>query len=181
LSGVTVLSNPPPDIDAIFFTRTTTNFVDLMPEPSSPQLYAIVTNINDIRWRQPGHTFRRLGDLLRVPELTMTDMASLNRASPFLKHNDPWDMYMLTDAAIERIPQQILSLLKVGDARYVIYAFGQGLKPAENSVVTSGPYFGVCTNYQITGETAVRAVLRVEGNARLPRPVIESFNFLPSE
>jgi hypothetical protein len=181
LSGVAVLSNPPPDIDAIFFTRTTTNFVDLMPEPSSPQLYAIVTNINDIRWRQPGHTFRRLGDLLSVPELTMTDMASFNRASPFLKHNDPWDMYMLSDAAIERIPQQILSLLKVGDARYVIYAFGQSLKPAENSVVTSGPYFGVCTNYQITGETTVRAVLRVEGNARAPRPVIESFNFLPSE
>jgi hypothetical protein len=27
----------------------------------------------------------------------------------------------------------------------------------------------------------VRAVLRVEGNARGPRPVIESFNFLPPE
>jgi CTP synthase (UTP-ammonia lyase) len=67
----------------------------------------------------------------------------------------------------------------------VVYAFGQALKPAEHSLVTtSGPFFGLCTNYQVTAESVIRAVVRVDNapSARapnnVPRLVVESFNVL---
>lgn len=97
----------------------------------------------------------------------------------------------LNDAAVEWLPQQIMSLLRRGEPRFVIYAYGQALHPAANSVLTSGPYFQMCTNYQITAEVATRAVVRVEGSpdprnrnhadAKMrypPRLVVESFNYL---
>ena len=92
----------------------------------------------------------------------------------------------LNDAAYERLPQQILSLLRVGTPRYVIYAYGQSLKPAEHSIVqAAGPFFGICTNYQITGEVLTRTVVRFENptnSAALPtRAVTESFSVLPPE
>jgi hypothetical protein len=88
----------------------------------------------------------------------------------------------------ERIPQQIMSLLRLGQTRFVIYSYGQTLRPAPNSIVTSsGQFFGLCTNYQITAEVATRAVVRVDNaptplntNAT-PHIVIESFNILPPD
>jgi hypothetical protein len=135
----------------------------------------------------PGGTFYRLGDILAVPELTVN--------SPFLNSGDPRGRLMdLNDSVYERIPQQVLGLLKGPDhPRFVIYTWGQSLKPAERSLVTSGPYFGMCTNYQVTAEVATRAVVRVEGTPEYPRPlsaqpplpnlrpVVESFNVLPPE
>jgi len=88
---------------------------------------------------------------------------------------------------IERIPQQIMGLLRGGDEppRFVIYAFGQALKPAEHSLVTvSGPFFGLCTNYQVTAESVIRAVVRVDNAPtprapnNVPRVYVESFNVL---
>ncbi len=101
----------------------------------------------------------------------------------------------LNDAAYEWLPQQIMSLLRLGEPRFVIYSYGQALHPAANSVLTTGPYFQMCTNYQITAEVATRAVVRVEGspnpahtnsfrplNKRYPpRVVVESFNYLPPD
>ena len=97
----------------------------------------------------------------------------------------------MNDAAYEWLPQQVMSLLRRGEPRFVIYAYGQTLHPAANSVLTSGPYIQMCTNYQITAEVATRAVVRVEGspdprNANHadpkkhypPRLVVESFNYL---
>jgi len=65
------------------------------------------------------------------------------------------------------------------------------LKPAPRSIVTSGPFFGLCTNYQITAEMATRTVVRFEGiqpyQSGRPsaitnlHPVIESFNVLPAD
>ena len=77
--------------------------------------------------------------------------------------------------------QQILSLLKVGEPRFVIYAYGQSLKPADRSILSSGPFTGMSTNYQITGETATRTLIRIEGAPNKPRAVIESFNVLPPD
>ena len=83
---------------------------------------------------------------------------------------------------VERIPQQIMGLLRGGEQpRFVIYSYGQALKPAERSLVTSGPFFGMCTNYQIMAETATRAVVRVEGAPNNPRVVLEEFNVLPPD
>jgi hypothetical protein len=96
----------------------------------------------------------------------------------------------LNDQAYERIPQQILGLLRVDTVpRFVIYAYGQALKPAEHSLVNSGGLFGLVTNYQVTAEVATRSVVRIEGvqstgNYRSMtnlHPVIESFNILPPD
>jgi len=79
-------------------------------------------------------------------------------------------------------------LLKLDPApRFVIYSYGQALKPADRSVVTSGKYFGMVTNYQITAEVATRTVVRIEGVQTNPHSttnlhaVIESFNVLPPD
>jgi hypothetical protein len=129
---------------------------------------------------------------MSVPELTTR--------SPFLNFADPpgapqgyTQQYAFNDEAYERIPREILSLLKVGDARYVVYAFGQSLKPADKSIVTSASnpnYFGICTNYQITGEVFTRSVVKVAnpdipfGSTKTnfnPRPVILNYNILPAD
>ena len=142
-------------------------------------------NTNAGRFIFPNQTFRRLGDILTVPELTI--------ASPFLNTNvPPGDPnYALNDAAYERLPQQIAGLLKVDSVpRFVIYSFGQALKPALRApFVTSGDFRGLCTNYQIMAETATRTVVRFEGVSpyqrgtptatRVLHPVIESSNVLP--
>ena len=68
----------------------------------------------------------------------------------------------------EWLPQQMMSLLRVSGTpqspmRYVIYCYGQTLRPAQNGIVTSGSLFGMCTNYQVVAETATRAVVSVQG------------------
>ena len=127
----------------------------------------------------PNATFQHLGDILNTPQLTV--------ASPFVNSNNA------TDEELERIPQQVMSLLTLNqDPRFVIYSFGQTLHPADHSQVTGGSFNGLCTNYQITAETATRAVVRVEGSpdpqyTKTPDPqgryypphiVVEQFNVL---
>ena len=120
-----------------------------------------------------------------VPELTT--------ASPILAQSntggDPLEFWV-KDIDYERIPDQILSLLKLGEPRYVIYAFGQSLKPE-----FVDPGSGVALNYQITGEVATRTVVHVDfdtvtnpfdprwGKPDVTRPhvVIDQFNILPPE
>jgi hypothetical protein len=102
----------------------------------------------------PNGVFTRVGDILAAPALSIT--------SPFLDIGDPANPTAPNDIAYEWLPQQIMSLLRVGQPRYVIYAYGQSLKPAQNSIVSGGPYYGTCTNYQITGEMETRTVVRFE-------------------
>jgi hypothetical protein len=154
------------------------------PPTAWPPVARLVHRINQFRaTNNVRQVFSRLGDLLAVPELTV--------ASPFLNTNTP-----LSDAAVERIPQQILGLLKADSVpRFVIYSFGQTLKPAPRSLymgnIGSGRYRGLCTNYQVVAEVVTRAVVRFEGVQPYGRsvppaitnlhPVIESFNILPSD
>jgi hypothetical protein len=148
-----------------------------------PALARIVNAINLTRANTnallpvfPNRNFQTLGDILAVPELTV--------ASPFLNTNvPPTDPnYVLNDAVYERIPQQILGLLKCDHTpRFVVYSFGQALKPADRSLVTSGQFARLCTNYQVMAEAATRAVLRVDGAPNNPHIVIESFNVLPPD
>jgi hypothetical protein len=97
----------------------------------------------------------------------------------------------------EWLPEQTMSLLRVGTARYVIYSYGQALKPAPNGTylgATPAGMFGMVTNYQVVSEIATRAVVRLDTmrtNAFIgtnatrivtsPRAVIESFNILPPD
>jgi hypothetical protein len=120
-------------------------------------------------------TFSRLGEILNTPELSV--------ASPAINTNSAKQLQLgINDEVYERLPQQILSLLQIdGTPRFVVYAYGQSLKPADHSIVSSGPQLGLCTNYQITGETALRAVVRIEGGRTNTHAVLEGFNALPPE
>ena len=153
-----------------------------------PPLVSIFNNINATRATFTNGVFHTLGDFLATPALTV--------ASPFLNTtislSDPH--CMLNDEVYERLPQQILGLLKCDHTpRFVIYAFGQTLKPeSTRAIVKSGLYAGMCTNYQIVAEAATRTVVRFDGVPQfLPgsppppittlHPVIESYTVLPPD
>jgi hypothetical protein len=140
-------------------------------------------------------TFEQVGDILAAPTLT--------EQSPFLTGQDFTNG--VSDELMEWLPQQTMSLLRCsGSPRYVIYCYGQTLKPAPNAIYTgSGPFFGMATNYQVVSEIATRAVVRFGsslGNVvtnttdhltytnwfTVPvvtnnNAVIESFNLLPPD
>jgi hypothetical protein len=119
----------------------------------------LVKAINDARTNTTRRVFSHLSDLLGVPQLTV--------ASPFLNTTGTpsTDNGGLNDAAYERLPQQIAGLLKADPVpRFVIYSYGQTLKPeGTRAFVRSGPFSGLCTNYQIMAEYATRTVVRFEG------------------
>ncbi|MCF7763683.1 MAG: pilus assembly PilX N-terminal domain-containing protein [Verrucomicrobia bacterium] len=170
LSGVSVLTNSSSNPGRLAGMQFESVFV----RPDSQQLQSIVAGINRARQAQPNGVFRTMGDVLATPELTVV--------SPFLSLNTRAQIERgLTDEAVERIPRQVLSLLKTDEPRMVIYSFGQSLKPAERSLVTLGNYYNICTNYQITGELVTKTVLRFEEAPYKPRTVVESFSILPPQ
>jgi hypothetical protein len=154
-----------------------------------PPLVRLVNGINNARTNTPRHVFSHLSELLAVPELTVASAFLNTNATPAI----PILNGGLNDAAYERIPQQIAGLLKDDSVpRFVIYAFGQTLKPeSTRAIVKSGPFTGLCTNYQIVAEAATRTVVRFEGVQRYLggspaaitnlHPVIESFTVLPPD
>ena len=120
----------------------------------------------------PGGFYTNLGSILSVP--------TLSDRSPFIdSRTDLVRNSNITDEVMERIPQQILSLMRPDESRAVVYCFGQSLKPAVNSLITApGTFYGLCTNYQVTGEYATKTVVRFDGvpNVRGPsglRSVVE--------
>jgi hypothetical protein len=185
LSGVVVLSNSL-DVLLLYEPHQYDPFL-IEPwarrAPAESQFYQIWTNIyqfqllngwipglrtNTVPW-----PMERVGDLLQIPQLTVH--------SPFVNTNDDGGISQrnlgLDDFAYEQIPQQILSLLRVGQPRFVIYAYGQTLKP-----VDIDPSTGIVRNYQVTAEYATRTVVRIEGDPRhRVRTVVESFNVLPPD
>jgi hypothetical protein len=171
LSGVPVLTTPTASSGLI-----STNIDPNQTYLGTNTIQYLVNYINAYRASLPGGVFTSVGQIAMVPQLTV--------ASPYLGTALPTT---LSDDVVERIPQEIMSLLRLGSPRYVIFSYGQSLKPADHSLVQSGNYFGMCTNYQITGEVVTRTVLRVDnfpvpGQAPTqPRVVVESFNVLPPE
>ena len=135
--------------------------------------------------------FEHKGDILATPQLA--------EQAPFLNWNNAAQKANgISDEMYEWLPQQAMSLLSVSSSpRYVIYTYGQALKPAKNGTyLGGGAYFGMVTNYQVVSEIATRAVLRLEtvrtnaidvngANSTIfvtpPRAVIESFNLLPPD
>jgi hypothetical protein len=186
LSGVLVMTNAVTDnqLNDDPLLRPTNSWMVVQPAgiydqtlaPAEwPQVARIVRGINATRATTNFNgSFKHLGDILAVPQLTVE--------SPFLNKGSLQKERALDDAAVERIPQQILGLLKVESApRFVIYSYGQSLKPANNGVMVSGPYFNLCTNYQVTAEVATKTVVRVEGVPNKPRVIVESYNPLPPD
>jgi hypothetical protein len=197
LSGVNVLTNWPAS-GVVHWTNIQPvgvyNSFDLNPADLPPALQ-IVNAINNVRRTNfPNSTFYRLGDILATPELTVNPYTNQVWSSYLNTSVQAWSPYFnmnalyggaasnLTDEVVERIPQQVLGLLQCEPPRFVIYAYGQALKPADQGLVTSGPFFGLCTNYQVTAEAATRTVLHLEGALTgNPQIIIDSFNVLPPE
>jgi hypothetical protein len=118
--------------------------------------------------------FEHVGDILGVPQLS--------DQSPFLNLNtngvvDGTQLQNgISDEMYEWLPQQMMSLVRVSGTpqspvRYVIYSYGQALKPAPNGIYTGNTTlangqsaFGMVTNYQVVAEAATRTVLRYDGN-----------------
>ena len=184
LAGVVALNNPASPVDLLIGDPIPTAPLVINPAFGSPDtpVGRIVAAINNVRATNTMFkgTFQHLGEICSVPELTVS--------SPFLDTvGTDQARSGITEEMYERIPQQIMSLLKLGEPRFVIYAYGQALHPAPRSIVTSGQLFGLCTNYQITAEVATRTVLHFEGAPKpgdtnsLPRVVVDSFNVLPPD
>jgi len=178
LSGVIALNGDPKGR----LIAPGTNFAAVAIEPvglngTNSSLLRIVNAINDVRSTNFAGSFRKMGDILAVPELTVK--------SPFLNvTNDTQATWGVNDSVCERIPQQISGLLALDPPRFLVFAYGQALKPAPRSIITSGAFFNLCTNYQVTAETATRTVFRIDGlNERPPNPrvVIEKFSALPPD
>ena len=181
--------------------------VPVEPEAVVPGVREMVARINDKRGT---NQFTRLSDILSVRAFTTDYLTNLGGWFPgFDPMNPPPNKlnFKLHDSDYERIPEQVLGLLKVGEARFAVYAWGQSLKPARfgvtkngRNVERSGPSIltadvqgvgdrGTVMNYQVTGEAATRTILNVEferdnNNQPIysrPRIVVESFNVLPNE
>lgn len=102
-------------------------------------------------------------------------VANAYPAPPYMQYWQPVTD-ALSDVLIERIPQQTLGLFQLEQSpRVKIYAYGQSLRPADRGLyVLSGPFQGMVTNYQITGESVATAVVRIDGLPEpgfLPRPL----------
>jgi hypothetical protein len=196
-SGVMVLSNNASDFLIQASRQSAGSITTYTNFPISPAgtnvnsaLWQIVQGIYNTRtnFSNPDGVrgaFEHAGYILSVPQLTVQ--------SPFLHLsnyvNNAWvsdpsqRAKGISDEMYEWLPQQVMSLLHAGPPRYVIYCYGQALKPAPDSLVTSGGnIFGMCTNYQVVAESAARAVVRVDGaGTPTPHVVVESFNPLPPD
>lgn len=182
LSGVEV-----PTLTNINGKVVVTNTI-IQPVVNEINLDELVNGIGGINYRRQGMTgevFSSLSEFLSIPNLVGTNSPYLRppyvTPAAFAEAAD-----VLTDADYEAIPRQILSLLKPGEPRFVVYAFGQSLKPAPQSIIAGGPFRGLCRNYEVTGELAAKAVMRVDSYPQKNAPprlqaVIESYNILPPD
>ncbi len=162
-----------------------TNIIQPVAIDPNKAVENLVEAINARRGQMTGQVFSSISDFLSVSNLT-TLSPFLN--PPYVPNPPALNATPLRDWHYEAIPEKILSLVHAGDRRFVIYAFGQSLKPAPQSILTGGPYRGLVTNYEVSGELATRTVMRVELDDRnnppaapLPRAVVETFNILPPD
>jgi hypothetical protein len=191
LSGLVAITNDLPFVQPGFAVTNTYQIVNpagfinpALAYTNQPPVWQIVDGplgINATRANTnifPFQGFVHAGDVLATP--------ALSTYSPFL-NNGPlvgfgkqqW-AYGINDEEYEWLPQQIMGLVRATQPRYVLYCFGQTLRPAPNGTVLSGPYFQMVTNYQVTAESGIRAVIRIDGaNTSTPHAVIESYNPLP--
>jgi hypothetical protein len=127
----------------------------------------LTNGINNIRSANVNGLFHKTGEILAAPALTVQ--------SPFLTNST---LATVSDEVVERIPQQIMGLLKVGEPQFVVYAWGESLRP--KNLYLSSPNNNLCTNYEITGEFLSRTVCHVVHTNGPPKMVIDSYNIEPA-
>ncbi len=169
LGSLSVLTNAAPQAN---------NLAETFIQPESIQLHRIVDSINATRASRPGGAFQYLGEILATPALTTN--------SPYL-NLQPGASINIPDEAYERIPQQILSLLKADDPWVVVYTYGQSLAPSGPPVLAPGqPYDRMYTNYHVTAEVLTKHFMRITNaspnpNVIAPMAVRQRFQYLPNE
>jgi len=188
-SGMTALTNTsarPIAGASVAYAYTNINPAGL--NSAGSPLWEIVNGPNGINATRantnlfPYHAFLHAGQVLATPALSV--------ASPFLNTNGPNSrlragtgnplQYGINDEMYEWLPQQMMGLVRGTEPRYVVYCLGQSLRPAPNGKVLGGAWDGLVTNYQVTAESIIRAVIRVDNaNSPQPRAVVESYNVLP--
>jgi hypothetical protein len=142
LDGMTVLTNT--DFG---------QFDSITMSSSSPQAATIAAALDTMRSAQPNRTFRNIGDLLAIPELST--------GSPWLDLSGAAQLYSsMTDEAYEAIPSQILPLLRPDSIGAVSQSSGTlqvqftGLDGYAYVVQTSSnlsDWTAVSTNYPVNG------------------------------
>ena len=154
-SGMVVMTNTASGITPIVISPAGTGGI------TNSAVGWTVTNINFVRTNMVNldgvkGVFEHIGDVLRSPLLT--------EQSPFLNWKDlNQRQNNISDEVYEWLPQQSMGLLRLNPSpRYVIYCYGQALRPAPNSVNLTASNFGLVTNYQVVAESAARAVLSVK-------------------
>jgi len=107
LDGLTVLTNSASELDPITISS------------NSPQAGMIAQGIQTARANAKNGIFRDAGDVLATPELSI--------ASPFINTNGLSTLYAngLTDEALEKIPTQLIPLLRVDSFGKIFSANGQ--------------------------------------------------------
>ncbi|MGA1235660.1 MAG: hypothetical protein ACO34E_02220 [Limisphaerales bacterium] len=144
---------------------------------ASDQFYRLVLGINTNRMMRPSGQYQTMGEILSAPVLT--------DQSPYLNlAGMQVGQARVNDAVYEAIPRQMLGLVRKDEPYFVVYSYGQALKPAERSLVlTPGPFFNLCTNYQIVGEVLTKTGFRIErstaGTNVFYNAVVEDFEILP--
>jgi hypothetical protein len=175
-SGLVVYTNANTNlVDVTIAAPAGPNYTNYVPGLQSSYLADLWQSIQQTREQMPGQAFQHLGDILATP--------ALSDDSPFIPTSLEGQMLPYnSDAVYEWLPRQTLSLLTVGAPRYVVYCYGQALKPAPNGIVTSGPYALMCTNYQIVSETATRNLVQVlTSNTNAPQIVLKGSVSLPPD
>lgn len=174
-----------------------------MIEPGDGGVSNIVASINAFRagfntkvhWYKPNANanpsnivyrtgFNHLGDVLGAP--------AFSDQSPYLFISGDGKPVAIDsqvfregvrDEMMEKIPQSILGLLAKDEPRFVVYSFGQSLKPAQGSMATSADFYGMITNYAISGEVITKTTFRIDGEVDDPakplRAVVENHTILP--
>jgi hypothetical protein len=193
LSGMVTLTNNAAKV----FPTTVFSYTNLIINPAGivnsaaaytnqPPVWQIVNGpfgINATRANTnmfPYQSFTHAGSVLATP--------ALSTYSPFLNNGNltgfgqqQW-AYGINDEEYEWLPQHIMGLVRASEPRYVLYCYGQALRPAPNGTVLSGSFSQLVTNYQVVAESGLRVVIRVDNaNTATPRAVVESSTVLPPQ
>ncbi|MDP6903392.1 MAG: hypothetical protein QF406_02980 [Verrucomicrobiota bacterium] len=141
---------------------------------NSSKFENLVTAINSLRGTQvPLPIFSRASDILGVEELTdkspyLTEIIT-GIDTPNEYTTTPVGAYWADDLDLERIPQQLMSLLKAGGRQYYqTYIFTEQLRPARKNNIGGIERRAVdgnrnVSNYEVAGQSARRVVFELIG------------------